>query len=204
MLTNFLSGYGNVVPKTTAGKIIFFPYCLVGIPVMMFFLSYIGKILSELCSRFVLLLSYLVNKTKADEVTHKELKTCFVTFILLWTWILLEAAQNNLRTDFPLSIVDGIYFYFVSFTTIGYGDITSPMKQPLFEFRLYIGLSLMSSNVNSFLEFYQKVKAIRRQEGGCCRSHTRQADIGEKDESLVITNRELDMEPGRYYTRKDQ
>eukprot|EP00794_Sanderia_malayensis_P015767 gene15767-17358_t len=148
-------GYGNVVPKTVAGKYLLFPYCLVGIPAMLFFLAYIGKMLADISSFFVTKTS--CTATNTNSVKYKELKSFIVTFVILWAWILIEAAFLHLQKDgSSLSFVDGVYFFFVSFTTIGYGDITSPTTQPLFEFRLYVGLSLMSATVNSFQEFYQK------------------------------------------------
>ena len=197
------TGYGNVVPKTTAGKIVFFPYCLIGIPIMLFFLGYIGNLIAELSSNIVVILHCRRDSNGQRIVKHKELKSFFVTFMLLWLFIFIEALASHYlpEKDERLTMVDGIYFYFVSFTTIGYGDITSPMNQHIFEFRLYLGLSLMSGVVNSALEFYQKFNQRRaeRNQGRkkCCCSgqhHAGSVDIGPAEELVVVKEQ---------YARKD-
>lgn len=155
-----------MVPKTVAGKVAIFPYCLIGIPIMLFFLGYIGQMISLLSSAIVKIFYWKKVRSGPYEIPHKELKSFIVVFTLLWAFILLEALTSHYlpeKDENRLSIVDGIYFFFVSFTTIGYGDITSPMDEHFFEFRLYLGLSLMSGVVNAALEFYQKVSERREE-----------------------------------------
>lgn len=186
-----------------AGKIVFLPYCLIGIPLMLFFLGYIGQLIAALSNAVVEALHHRINHTRQSEIAHKELKSFFVTFAMLWTFIIIEtvAAHYLPKKEDRLTIVDGIYFFFVSFTTIGYGDITSPMNETLFEFRLYIGLSLMSGVVNAALEFYQKFSE-RRAEGNregtkvcCCRKHNnRRVEIQPEEEMVVVGNKDSQNE----------
>jgi len=187
-------GYGNVVPKTVAGKLVFFPYCLVGIPIMLFFLGYIGKLITELSYKIVEFLHCRRNGGGQMQISHKELKSFLVTFTLLWLHIIFEAIISHyaINEKDRLTMIDGIYFFFVSFTTIGYGDITSPMKQALFEFRLYIGLSLMSGVVNSALEYYQAFSQRRNEQnrgrkGCCCKvGHTGSGAIEPVEEMVEV------------------
>ncbi len=193
-----IAGYGNVVPKTDTGKIVFFPYCLIGVPAMLFFLGFLGKLLSKLFLAIVIKTSHMLSGTR--DVTHKELKSFIASFVFMWIWIMLEALNSHWWPGTRLSIVDGVYFIFVSMTTIGYGDITSPMKQPTFEFRLYIGLSVMSGVVNSFLDFYRKISPRRTRENNrrccCCREPSEVA--------IVITNEFADNKGRNLRMRKDE
>ena len=154
---------------------------------MLFFLAYIGQLLSQLCVKIVEIFSCSRRHDGQYEIKYKEFKSFAIMFLLLWLFILFEALQS---AYFPqsqtgkLRFLDGIYFYFVSFTTIGYGDITSPMDETMFEIRLYIGLSLMSGVVSSALEFYQKFSERReraaRKKKCCC---LKQGHVAEFDDS---------------------
>ena len=175
-----------------AGKLLFFPFILIGIPTMLFFLGYVGQLLAELCSKIVELLSCRRTHSGEYQIAHKELKSFLVIFIFLWAYILLEAMVNSYYPDpeLRLSFLDGVYFYFVSFTTIGYGDITAPMTQPLFEFRLYVGLSLMSGVVSAALDLSQKIAPRRiggdREGKCCCKMHQQSCDIEPAVEMVVV------------------
>jgi amino acid permease len=42
-----LSGYGNLTPKTDLGKLVTIVYALIGIPLMLLYMSNIGNILGD-------------------------------------------------------------------------------------------------------------------------------------------------------------
>ena len=170
---------------------------------MLFFLGYIGKLITELSYKIVEILHCRRNSGGQIQISHKELKSFMVTFILLWLDIIFEAMISHyaLNEEDRLTMIDGIYFFFVSFTTIGYGDITSPMKQYLFEFRLYIGLSLMSGVVNSALEYYQAFNQRRNERNrgrkGCC------CKVGHIGSAAIEPTEEM-VEVKATYTPKEQ
>lgn len=47
MLISFFSGYGNVTPRTPAGKLVTIAYALLGIPLMLVYLSTVGDVLAR-------------------------------------------------------------------------------------------------------------------------------------------------------------
>ena len=171
---------------------------------MLFFLGYIGKLITDLSNKIVEILHCQRRNSGQIEISHKELKSFLVTFILLWLTIICEATFSHYLPDEKnrLTMVDGIYFFFVSFTTIGYGDITSPMQQHLFEFRLYFGLSLMSGVVNSALEYYQKFSQRRaernRGKKKCCfclQCKAGSVDIEPAEEMVVVKDTYKQTDP---------
>ena len=182
----------------------FFPYCIIGIPLMLFFLGDIGKLITDLSNKIVEMFHCRRNSNGETEISHKELKSFLVTFTLLWIMIIIETLFSHYLPDEEsrLTMTDGIYFFFVSYTTIGYGDITSPMRQPLFEFRLYIGLSLMSGVVNSALAYYQKFSQRREERNRrgkkcCCdpKHKNGSVDIEPAEEMVVVKGTYKQKEP---------
>lgn len=171
---------------------------------MLFLLAYIGQLFSQLCITIVEMLSCSRRQNGQHDIKYKEFKSFAIMFLLLWLFIIFEALQS---AYFPqsktgqLRFLDGIYFYFVSFTTIGYGDITSPMDETMFETRLYIGLSLMSGVVSSALEFYQQFSERReraaRNKKCCCFKQGHVAEFDQSaEERVVVQNHYFQKEFG--------
>ena len=111
-------GYGSTVPTTKAGKICVMPYSGIGIVLVLVFLSMSGSILKKYISKWIIFLETLVTKT--EEVSYKETKVLFATIIITATRSLINAHFYSYLTG--VDLLTSFYFYYVTFTTIGYGD----------------------------------------------------------------------------------
>ena len=71
------------------------------------------------------------------------------------------------QADLDLNYVDNLYFWFVTFTTIGFGDITYDISDREFSFMVYrlFGLALLAGIIDSIVgwlkERRKKLKKVR-------------------------------------------
>ena len=116
-------GYGTIAPVTLGGRIFFIPYAIIGIPITLVFLAELGKILNNL-------LDWLTRPLgkKMEFLSMKLLVLAIATTIGLILFILIPAAIFAYVSDW--TYFEGIYYCFVSLTTVGFGDFvpTSPSK----------------------------------------------------------------------------
>ncbi|CAF1114149.1 unnamed protein product [Rotaria sordida] len=134
-------GYGNITPKTTEGKIATMIYAMFGIPLMFMCLTYTGDLLAE---AFITGYSKMVNFIYR-QICYRRLKpwlpiqerqsfeqpdseregarhvpivaTLGVLALYIAMGALLFAQWENWH------VLDGAYFCFITFTTIGFGDL---------------------------------------------------------------------------------
>ncbi|CDW61056.1 TWiK family of potassium channels protein 18 [Trichuris trichiura] len=128
-------GFGNISPRTGGGKLATIVYGLVGIPVILTLLDEVGKLLSKTARRI-----FGIDDAKlsfALLLTVLSTGTLFFAFMENLTWL------------------DACYFSFVTFSSVGFGDIV-PTKHRNFLFSfLYIVscLALLSVSL-SFWKCY--------------------------------------------------
>ena len=151
-------GYGSPVPRTKVGKICIMPYSAIGITLVLAFLGMGGSILKSLISKWISLLEkYIFN---IDQVSYKETKVLFVTIFLTAISTFINAALYSHLTG--VDFLTSFYFYYVTFTTIGYGDydmkilLEKPtwglLSAPLF----WLGLIGTSTLVQAVVDVIQK------------------------------------------------
>ena len=144
-----IAGFGVVTPKTNTGKLVLIPYALIGIPMMLAYLSYIGSVLSDWTDQVMRCIHKIVKGNRP--LKYKRLKHCFYLFIGMW--LVIVCALLEFVFSPTLSWLDGLYFYFVTFTTIGFGDIVEPASAIQFYLiKLFLGLSIASGVVDSLLD----------------------------------------------------
>lgn len=113
------SGYGHTVPLSDGGKAFCIFFCILGIPITLFFLSVAVQRLMVLVTRRPV--SYFhrrwaVSKSKlaAVHAACLALLTALL-FLLIPAWIF-----TNLEKDW--SFLESLYFCFISLSTVGLGD----------------------------------------------------------------------------------
>ncbi|KFU93137.1 Potassium channel subfamily K member 16, partial [Chaetura pelagica] len=116
-------GYGTLRPKTTGGQIFCVFFALFGIPLNIVFLHRVGKMLSLLCKKLGTFLS-------EKGMRKKKIKSLTLLFFLA-TGILVFLCLPSLFFQITegWSYSEGIYFAFITLSTIGFGDYVVG-KQP--------------------------------------------------------------------------
>lgn len=116
-----MTGYGNVVPKTVMGKAICSLYAIAAIPFYLFALSAAGEV-----KRFHIefLLGLFETKIlKRTGIQQKKEKMIGITAFLFVVELLIASGISS--TIESWTYFDCVYFWVISASTIGFGDITS-------------------------------------------------------------------------------
>ena len=113
-----ISGYGHLSPETSGGKIFCMIFALFGIPLNIMILKLVGD---RIVSSIHVTLRCIEQRYFAKEVTKLRSKTVSIIFCLMVLMLILGGILYNLTE--PWTFLDGLYFCFVTFTTIGFGDL---------------------------------------------------------------------------------
>ena len=112
------SGYGHLSPETPGGKIFCMIFALFGIPLNIMILKLVGD---RILSLIELTLRSIQERYFGKEVTKLRSKTMTIILCLIVLMLFLGGVLYNLTE--PWTFLDGLYFCFVTFTTIGFGDL---------------------------------------------------------------------------------
>ncbi len=133
------------------------PYALFGIPMVLAYLASIGSIVSKWTTSIMMRMHKLIKGNKP--LKYKSLKHCLYMYIAMWVITVLAVLDFVFIPNMLKSWLDGLYFYFVTFTTIGFGDIVGPATDVSFYgVKLFFGLSIISGVVDSFLKLIEHVE----------------------------------------------
>ncbi|CAF2166519.1 unnamed protein product [Rotaria magnacalcarata] len=143
-------GYGNITPKTTEGKIATMIYAMLGIPLMFMCLTYTGDLLADvfitgyskmvnflcrrLCHRHLRSCLSLQGRQSFEQTENERGETRHVPIVATLGVLALYIAMGAFlfaRWE-NWHVLDGAYFCFITFTTIGFGDLV-PGKGTLAE-----------------------------------------------------------------------
>ena len=122
-LTIFLSlcpysGYGHITPETPLGQLLTVLYCFVGLPISMLTLKTLGELVSKVVSKFVYMVETKVLGRKRPR--RVKIKSFFVIFVLM---VLTLCAGGLAQVCLEgWTFIEGIYAWFATLSTIGYGD----------------------------------------------------------------------------------
>ena len=123
---------------------------------MLILLNYTGKMVQDLTNWII---KHCCRSGEDDK--NKNLKTFIILFVLLSILIISGASEAKNHSKMRLPWIDGIYFYFVTYSTIGYGDITSPLYYTSMGFggsRILFGLALVSAIIDLSIKFMEGSK----------------------------------------------
>ncbi|XP_048738042.1 potassium channel subfamily K member 16-like [Ostrea edulis] len=115
-------GYGNLAPKTYSGKVALAVYALLGIPITLIMLNYLGQLLTRLSTR--------VNKCKlcsAKPLVNKLLNMVLIVALGLTMLFILPALAFSYIEDW--TVLEALYYCFVTLSTIGFGDYIAAMSE---------------------------------------------------------------------------
>lgn len=124
-------GYGNVAPKTKGGRVFCIVYGLCGIPLCLVWISRLGSFFGDRAKR---LSGILIRKG----VTVKKVQfTCTAIFLLWGLFVHLVIPPFVFMSMEGWSYLEGIYFSFITLTTVGFGDYVAGVNPDIEYPRLY-------------------------------------------------------------------
>ncbi|KAM9310724.1 potassium channel subfamily K member 5b [Pholidichthys leucotaenia] len=163
-------GYGNVAPKTKGGRIFCILYGLCAIPLCLVWISQLGSFFGDRARRLSGIM--LRRGYKVKNVQY----TCIALFLLWGLLVHLVIPPFIFMTVEEWTYLEGIYFCFITLTTVGFGDyvagvnpqITYPTLYRVFvEIWIYMGLAWLSLffswNVHMVVKAHKVFKKKRRQ-----------------------------------------
>lgn len=162
-------GYGNVAPKTVGGRVFCILFGLSGIPLCLTWISELGTFFGSRAKRL------------SQVLLHKGLSVRKVQFICTTIFLLWGLLFHLLIPPFIFMTVEqwtyleGLYFCFITLTTVGFGDYvagvnTNIQYQALYRFSvemwIYMGLAWLSLffswNVHMVVEAHKVLKKRRQ------------------------------------------
>lgn len=118
-LSHLVLGYGDLTPKTSEAKLFYIFYCIVGIPLMFWYLALCGQIQTGIYER--LLKSMRSCLWHQDGATHRSIGPFLISSLVLVIFWFIGSVVLHKTTS--LSLLDCLYYWFSTFTTTGFGDI---------------------------------------------------------------------------------
>ncbi|KAG7466053.1 hypothetical protein MATL_G00160730 [Megalops atlanticus] len=162
-------GYGNIAPKTPSGRVFCIFYGLFGVPLCFTWISELGKFFG---GRAKHLGQYL---TKRGVTLRKAQFTCTALFILWGLLVHLVIPPFVFMSQEGWSYIEGLYFSFVTLTTIGFGDLVAgvdpnanypALYRYFVEMWIYLGLAWLSLffnwKVRMVVEAHKALKKRRK------------------------------------------
>ena len=121
MITVYITGYGNIVPRTANGRLFCIFYALVGIPLTCLTLKTIGETLRDTITSIIENIKKQVDRSNAENVQKGII---FGINVFLWfiTLLLLSILAQWRR---GWTFLESFYFCFITFSTIGFGDFVA-------------------------------------------------------------------------------
>ncbi|XP_031553496.1 potassium channel subfamily K member 9-like [Actinia tenebrosa] len=115
-------GYGNITPKTKGGMMLCIIGAIFGIPLTLLILNSIGAMITDGCTTLVQIIEIrLLKRTSVQSIEIKRLVSIIVLKNLM---VVIGAALLTQVTSW--SFIEATYFWFITFTTIGFGDFVPP------------------------------------------------------------------------------
>lgn len=154
-------GYGAIAPSTSVGQGLCMVFALLGIPVTILAFQSVGELMSRGISS---LIAGTERLCCGREPSHVEAKCAAVTCILMLIMLLCGGVLQRVTGTEDWSFLVGLYFWFITFTTIGYGDYVpeidkshvSPARVTMQLVWTTLGLCVVSSVLNALATFIEK------------------------------------------------
>ncbi|NXQ76786.1 KCNK5 protein, partial [Quiscalus mexicanus] len=173
-------GYGNVSPKTHAGRLFCIFYGLFGVPLCLTWISALGKFFGGRAKRLGQFL------TKRGVSLRKAQITCTAIFIVWGVLVHLVIPPFVFMMTEGWNYIEGLYFSFITITTIGFGDFVAGVNPDanyhalyryFVELWIYLGLAWLSLFVNwkvsMFVEVHKAIKKRRKKRKESFENHPR-------------------------------
>ncbi|KRY00358.1 TWiK family of potassium channels protein 18 [Trichinella pseudospiralis] len=160
METKLYASYGNIYPRSTSGRLLSIVYALIGVPLALAILNDLGTMFCKRINQFwswahrsrrnsLAVRANYDDSDEHDDETPLEAIPVWLAVSLTLFWMLL-CAGLFCAWEHQWNYFTALYFFFISLSTIGLGDIT-PNRPRLMVLNfgfVMIGLSLVSMTIN--------------------------------------------------------
>ena len=162
-------GYGHVYPQTDEGKLFYIMFSLVGIVLMMTLLRSCGKIIMAINKSFYTFIRDRLFRGK-EYISDPMISVLSLSIIFLVFMVLVVWHDKNIGEVENWSWINTFYFWLVTFTTVGFGDVHFPLEVEIdhfYELVLYrvFGLSFLAGiieSINDYIKYRKKVLIVKR------------------------------------------
>lgn len=176
------TGYGHISPRTSAGRLFCIFFAIVGIPLNILTLKALGDGIHKLLTK---LIACFERKCLKREPGHLKIKAMVLSALLMILELLIGGVTYNSTENWDY--LASVYYCFVVFTTIGFGDLVpnqgrAPTEHFLIAMMfvraavLIIGLSTLSSVLTSVVSAVEEINATLPKVC-CCRNSKRVAPL---------------------------
>ena len=172
MIVLHVAGYGIVTPKTNLGKLLVIVFASISMPVVLSYLAQVGAMISKFIEWIMLRVHKCVKGNKP--LRYKQIKRWFYLFIIFWMVCFFVVLNYVFVATAFMSTgakrwLDGFYFMFVTFTTVGFGDVIGPSYDLNFYVSwFFIGLASSSALVDSLISLMDQTNFSLRAENAIC------------------------------------
>ncbi|XP_030051633.1 potassium channel subfamily K member 5 [Microcaecilia unicolor] len=199
-------GYGNIAPKTAPGRVFCVFYGLFGVPLCLTWISALGKFFGGRAKR---LGQFLI---KRGVSLRKAQIACTAIFIIWGVLVHLVIPPFIFMKIEQWDYIEGLYFSFITITTIGFGDYVAGVN-PAIEYNtlyryfveiwIYLGLAWLSLFVNwkvsMFVEVHKAIKKRRKR-----RKESFELDPRSKKAEALQVNTTKDVNIFRFLSKKEE
>ena len=118
LLCPYFAGYGHITPETPLGQLLTVLYCFAGLPISMLTLKTVGELVSKMVNKFI----YMLETKARGGRRPRRVKT--KSFFTILTLMVLTLCAFGLKQSYMegWTFIEGVYAWFVTLSTIGYGD----------------------------------------------------------------------------------
>ncbi|XP_057315914.1 TWiK family of potassium channels protein 7-like [Hydractinia symbiolongicarpus] len=158
MFTILSIGYGNTTPITTIGRGVLILYAIFGIPIAVTMYRFTAKLLVQLLTLLIRCIDKKIHgRQKADD-RYLHLKVLMISLVFMLVFVAFCCSLTMREGTEKWTFASSFYFWFVSLTLIGYGDLTFSQKTQLenppylvFSFlNILFGLALSATIIEAY------------------------------------------------------
>lgn len=154
-----IAGYGTSPPTTQTGRLLSVFYALFGIPLFLVVLKDGGEIINKHITKAVIKVEKNLFRTEQPQnVKGKVL--CVFAFAMVLCILALAARVYTFPNYGNPTYIDALYVLFITFTTVGFGDITFEGTNRSIPIAL-LGLTLMSTIIDAISVWFENRGNVR-------------------------------------------
>ncbi|XP_068706834.1 two pore potassium channel protein sup-9-like [Montipora foliosa] len=157
-------GYGHLAPSTVGGRVFCMIFALFGIPLNLMVLRHIGDRVNQVISFIHYIVERKLFRRESDIVATKTLMwTLLVLILMLFVGAFLYSQEEQ------WNFLEGVYFCFITFSTVGFGDLVPNGGQAPTDFEgiimellrasvVLLGVSMFFSIITSVLTASEELR----------------------------------------------